>query len=131
MLLRNVTIMGRDGATVAAYLTAGKDELARGKAARLYLTDGFETSVLGARSAAPGRLGIERRAIDLVVIAIGDADRATLTLQLGLHLRQLAGQLNGAIGGDLDIFENDSALVLELFTDHEIEGVVRHPNSPV
>ena len=64
--------------------------------------------------ALPGRHRIERRAIELVVIAIGDAHRATLLLQLGLHLRQLACQLIGAIGGNLDVFEDDSTLVLEL-----------------
>jgi hypothetical protein len=39
--------------------------------------------------------------------------------------------LIGAIGSDLDVLEDDSALVLELFTNHKIEIVVRHPNSPV
>lgn len=82
-------------------------------------------------SALPGRHGIERGAIDLVVIAIGNAHRATLLLQLRLHLRQLGRQLIGAIGSDLDVFEDDPALILELFTNHEIEGIVRHPNSPV
>jgi len=64
------------------------------------------------------------------VIAIGDAYRATLLMKLRLHLRQLVRQLIGAIGGDLDVLEDNAALVLELFTNHKIEIVVRASEFP-
>jgi hypothetical protein len=48
------------------------------------------------------------------VISIGDTHCAALRLQLGLDLRQLTCQLFGAIGGDLQVFKDDAALILEL-----------------
>src|SRR5260370_19226719 len=58
---------------------------------------------------------IERRAIEFPVVAIGDADGAIFRLQFGTDQRQFAGKLVGPVGREVEILQDDTALVFVLF----------------
>jgi hypothetical protein len=72
---------------------------------------------------------IERRAIEFPVVAIGYPYGAMLRLKFRPDQTQFDSKLVGSVRREVKILQDDTALVLVLFADHEIKIVVGHPKS--
>ena len=75
----------------------------------------------------PWRNRVERRAIQFLVVAVRDSNRAALSIQIRAHHTQFACELIGSVRGDLQIPECKSALIPAVVPNHEIKIIVRHP----
>lgn len=72
--------------------------------------------------------GIERGAIEFLVLAVGEADGATPRMQLWTHDIKLACEGIGLLESDLSVFEDHTALVFEIFAYDEVKIKVGHTN---
>jgi len=75
----------------------------------------------------PWRNRVERRAIQFLVVAVRDSNRAALSIQIRAHHTQFACELIGSVRGDLQITECKPALIPAVVPNHEIKIIVRHP----
>src|SRR6266403_4611899 len=71
---------------------------------------------------------IKRGAIEFLVLAVGEANSATLRMQLRMHDIKLACKGIGFLESDLSVFEDHTALIFELFAYDEVKIEVGHTN---
>ena len=69
---------------------------------------------------------LERRAVEFVVVTVGDAHGASRGTQLGSNDAKFAREAVGLVDRIFRIFQDHAALAFELCTDDEIEIEVWH-----
>ena len=73
---------------------------------------------------------IERRTIEFSVVAVCNPNGTPLGLQFRHHHTEFACELLGSIRRDVQVFQDQAALIFAFLANHEIKIVVRHPKVP-